>query len=126
MFKVFFKPFEDYYSQKANSIAAPKNLSLVHKGWNKLTQGFSKPLAIQESKGAKENRNRTVYDYLLEPEELTGAQQIQRYRDPNLFIYTEDEALVFLSDNIQPNDPARRKFCQIYKLVKKQLGLQTN
>jgi hypothetical protein len=115
----FFKPFEDYYSQKANSIAAPKNLSLVHKGWNKLTQGFSKPLAIQESKAAKENRNRTVYDYLLEPEELTAAQQIERYRDPNLFTYTEDEALVFLSDNIQPNDPARRKILSDLQTSKK-------
>ena len=104
----FYKPFEDYYSAKANEISAPKNLSLVHKGWDRLTKGKTVPLTPKEVQTKKDMATRSVYDYLLDPVEFTNEEQIEMYRDPKTFTYTQDEALVYLSENVNPNDPARR------------------
>ena len=99
----FFKPFEDYYDGQAKEITSSKNLSIVHKGWDKLTnRGERKAPVI-----SKEQATRSVYDFLLEPTSFTSNEQIELYRDPNEFVYNKDEAKSFVSQNLQASDPAR-------------------
>ena len=104
----FFKPFEDYYANQQENIAAPKNISLIHNAWSKITGRGKETLTPKQQAAAKSMATRSVYDYLLTPDTLTSDEQIEMYRDPKAFTYNKDEALVFLSEAVNPNDPARR------------------
>ena len=80
--ETFFKPFEDFYTEESKRIAAPKNLSVVHNGWDRLTNKFR-----NESKDKKENEeitfaqaNRNSYGYLIEPDAIDGNAAIEVYR----------------------------------------------
>ena len=101
--ETFFKPFEDYYDSQAKEITAPKNLSLIHKGWDKLTNREER----QAPTISKDQATRSVYDFLLNPTSFTPEEQIELYRDPNEFVYNKDEAKSFVSQNLQASDPAR-------------------
>ena len=115
----FFKPFEDYYSNQQESIAAPKNISLIHNAWSKITGKGKETLTPKQQAAAKSMATRSVYDYLLTPDALTSDEQIEMYRDPKAFTYNKDEALVFLSQTVNPNDPARRNLISSLDTSKK-------
>ena len=88
----FFQPFNDYYNQRAEEINAPKNRSLVHAGWNKITQGRKKvdPTAPTLEERRK-TANRGNFGYLLDPDEIKSADEISMFRDPDKFTMTNQE-----------------------------------
>ena len=88
----FFQPFNDYYNQRAEEINAPKNRSLVHAGWNKITQGRKKvdPTAPTLEERRK-TANRGNFGYLLDPDEIKSADEISMFRDPDKFVMTNQE-----------------------------------
>ena len=88
----FFQPFNDYYNQRAEEINAPKNRSLVHAGWNKITQGRKKvdPTAPTLEERRK-TANRGNFGYLLDPDEIKPADEIAMFRDPDKFTMTNQE-----------------------------------
>ena len=88
----FFQPFNDYYNQRAEEINAPKNRSLVHAGWNKITQGRKKvdPTAPTLEERRK-TANRGNFGYLLDPDEIKSADEISMFRDPDKFVMTNKE-----------------------------------
>lgn len=81
--ETFFRPFEDYYSEKTKDIAAPKNLSVVHNAWDKTKDLFRKQPAMSEEE--KQNKisiaNRNSYGYLIEPDSIKGDSAILAYRE---------------------------------------------
>ena len=88
----FFQPFNDYYNQRAEEINAPKNRSLVHAGWNKITQGRKKvdPTAPTLA-DRRRTANRGDFGYLLDPDEIKPADEIAMFRDPDKFVMTNRE-----------------------------------
>lgn len=80
--ETFFKPFEDYYTEESKRIAAPKNLSLVHNGWDRLTNKFKNE--EKDKKGnaqiTVEEATRSTFGYLIEPDAITGSAAIDAYR----------------------------------------------
>jgi hypothetical protein len=101
----FFQPFNDYYNQRAEEINAPKNRSLVHAGWNKITQGRKKvdPTAPTLEERRK-TANRGNFGYLLDPDEIKSADEISMFRDPDKFTMTNQEVKAgIISLNIDNN-----------------------
>lgn len=92
----FFKPFEDYYVSESRKIAAPENISLVHKGFSFLTGNKKQKLSELESKRQREAATRTSFEYLLSPDVIQDKASIDLYRDPNEFSYTKDEAASYI------------------------------
>ena len=76
--ETFFKPFEDYYTEESKRIVAPKNLSIVHNGWDRLTNRFKNEEKDKKITVAEANRN--TYGYLVEPDAITGTSVIETYR----------------------------------------------
>ena len=105
----FFKPFEDYYTNKQEDIAAPKNLSIVHNAWNRITQGKQKPITEAEIATQRKAATRGAFDYLLDPSVVSRTEQIERERDVSTVTYSKEEAQRFIVDNMAPTDPARGK-----------------
>ena len=78
----FFKPFEDYYTQQQTSLAAPKNVSIIHNAWDKVTSNFKNKDDL-ESKSQQitlEQANRNTFGYLVEPDKIEGTAAIEIYR----------------------------------------------
>lgn len=92
----FFKPFEDYYVSQTRKIAAPENISLVHKGFSFLTGKKKQKLSEIELKRQREAATRTSFEYLLSPDVIKDKASIDLYRDPNEFTYTKDEAASYI------------------------------
>lgn len=92
----FFKPFEDYYVSQTRKIAAPENISLVHKGFSFLTGDKKQKLSEIELKRQREAATRTSFEYLLSPDVIKDKASIDLYRDPNEFTYTKDEAASYI------------------------------
>ena len=98
--ETFFKPFEDYYSSQQQEIAAPKNLSLVHNAWDKITKNFrdKDELDSKANKITLAEANRNTFGYLIEPDEIKGTAAIETYRkgktgfDTTKFIMDNNEA----------------------------------
>mgnify|MGYP003642396935 CR=1 FL=1 len=105
----FFKPFEEYYSNRQEDIAAPKNLSIVHNAWNRLTQGKQKPVTEAEMATKRKTATRGAFDYLLDPSVVSKTEQIERERDTSTVTYSKEEAQRFIVDNMAATDPARGK-----------------
>ena len=88
----FFQPFNDYYNQRAEEINAPKNRSLVHAGWNRITEGRKK---VDPTAPTLEDRrkvaNRGTFGYLLDPDEIKPRDEIALFRNPNEFVMTTGE-----------------------------------
>ena len=88
----FYQPFNDYYNQRAEEINAPKNRSLVHAGWNRITEGRKK---VDPTAPTLEDRrkvaNRGTFGYLLDPDEIKPQDEIALFRNPNEFVMTTGE-----------------------------------
>ena len=115
----FFKPFEDYYTTRQADIAAPKNLSIVHSAWNRLTKGKQTPLTEAEITAKRGTATRSAFDYLLDPSVVSKTEQIERERDPSTVTYTKEEAQRFIVDTMAPTDPARGKALREFDFSKK-------
>ena len=115
----FFKPFEDYYTTRQADIAAPKNLSIVHSAWNRLTQGKQTPLTEAEIATQRGAATRSAFDYLLDPSVVSKTEQIERERDPSTITYSKEEAQRFIVDTMAPTDPARAKALREFDFSKK-------
>ena len=115
----FFKPFEDYYTTRQADIAAPKNLSIVHSAWNRLTKGKQTPLTEAEITAKRGTATRSAFDYLLDPSVVSKTEQIERERDPSTVTYTKEEAQRFIVDTMAPTDPARGKALREFVFSKK-------
>ena len=87
----FFKPFEDFYVSENERIAAAKNVSLVHKGWDFLTGGKKKDLTEAQIKDARNAAAKNNLGYLLNPDSFTAQENIELYRDPTVSTFTADE-----------------------------------
>jgi hypothetical protein len=80
--EAFFKPFEDYYSQQETQLSAPKNVSIIHNAWDRVTSNFKNKDKL-ESKSEQltlEQANRNTFGYLVEPDEIQGKAAIEIYR----------------------------------------------
>jgi len=115
----FFKPFEDYYTTRQADIAAPKNLSIVHSAWNRLTKGNQTPLTEAEITAKRGTATRSAFDYLLDPSVVSKTEQIERERDPSTVTYSKEEAQRFIVDTMAPTDPARGKALREFDFSKK-------
>lgn len=103
----FFKPFEDYYVTKQEEIAAPGNVSLVHKAWNKLTNKNDKQTLTDIQKENKRNEAiRNNFGYLLNPDEITGDAAIAQYKPLEMTV-TKTEAANQILSSIENQDIAR-------------------
>lgn len=103
----FFKPFEDYYVSKQEQIAAPGNVSLVHKAWNKLTNKNDKQTLTNIQKENQRNEAiRNNFGYLLNPDEITGDAAIAQYKPLEMTI-TKTEAANQILSSIENQDIAR-------------------
>ena len=95
----FFQPFNDYYNQRAEEINAPKNRSLVHAGWNKITQGRKKVDPTAPTLEERRKRaNRGNFGYLLDPDEIKESDEISMFRDPDKFVMTNSEVRAGISN----------------------------
>ena len=115
----FFKPFEDYYTTRQADISAPKNLSIVHSAWNRLTKGKQTPLTEAEITAKRGTATRSAFDYLLDPSVVSKTEQIERERDSSTVTYTKEEAQRFIVDTMAPTDPARGKALREFDFSKK-------
>ena len=115
----FFKPFEDYYTTRKADITAPKNLSIVHSAWNRITKGKQTPLTEAEITAKRGTATRSAFDYLLDPSVVSKTEQIERERDSSTVTYTKEEAQRFIVDAMAPTDPARGKALREFDFSKK-------
>jgi len=103
----FFKPFEDYYVTKQEEIAAPGNVSLVHKAWNKLTnKNDKKTLTDIQKENQRNEAIRNNFGYLLNPDEITGDAAIAQYKPLEMTV-TKTEAANQILSSIENQDIAR-------------------
>jgi hypothetical protein len=105
----FFKPFEDYYRNKQEDTAAPKNISIIHNVWDKITGKRKAPVSEQELINQKNTATRNSLNFLVSPDVVSRTEQIERERDTSTITYTKEEAQRFIVDNLAPTDPARGK-----------------
>ena len=103
----FFKPYEDYYVSKQQAIAAPKELSLVHKGWDMLTGKNNKAPSAAQLETERNTALQGSFGYLLNPTEVTGDAAIELYRDPNAFSLTKTEAQSRIVETVKDPDLQR-------------------
>ena len=103
----FFKPFEDYYVGQEKQIAAPGNVSLVHKGWNFLTGQKKEELTEQEKLDNKNIATRGSFGFLLNPDEIKDDATIELYRDPNEFTFNKDEASLNIIQTVKDTELQR-------------------
>ena len=103
----FFKPYEDYYVSKQQAIAAPKELSLVHKGWDMLTGKNNKAPSAAQLETERNTALRGSFGYLLNPTEVTGDAAIELYRDPNAFSLSKTEAQSRIVETVKDPDLQR-------------------
>lgn len=103
----FYKPYEDYYVSKQQAIAAPKELSLVHKGWDMLTGKNNKAPSAAQLETERNTALQGSFGYLLNPTEVTGDAAIELYRDPNAFSLTKTEAQSRIVETVKDPDLQR-------------------
>ena len=97
----FMKPLEDYYIQQGKQIAAPKNISLVHKAFDFVRPGKRKQ-DLQNI--TRDQALRSNFAYLLDPTVIQGKASIDLYRDPNQFKYNKTEAASYIVQTYGDND----------------------
>lgn len=103
----FYKPFEDYYKGKQKEIAAPANVSLVHKAWDKITNREDKKILTDMQKEQRLNEaTRGSFGYLLNPDEITGDAAIAQYK-PTEMLITKGEAASQILSTIQNESMAK-------------------
>jgi|TARA_Y100000289_G_scaffold47523_1_gene47812 Skp family chaperone for outer membrane proteins len=92
--ETFFKPFDDHYVDRAREINAPKNKSLVHAGWARLTEGrkAKNPLTPDKIEERRKLAHRGNFGYLLDPDEIKSGDEIRFSRDPSDYVFTDTEA----------------------------------
>ena len=82
----FYKPFNDYYESEAERMSSPSELSLIHRGWNKLIKRRKSeeltPKQIQEN---IDKANRTALDFLVNPVKFSEEAAIPVYRKKDEF-----------------------------------------
>lgn len=103
----FYKPFEDFYKGKQEEIAAPANVSLVHKAWDKITNREDKKILtdIQKEQRLSE-ATRGSFGYLLNPDEITGEAAIAQYK-PTEMLVSKGEAASQILSTIQNESMAK-------------------
>lgn len=103
----FYKPFEDFYKGKQEEIAAPANVSLVHKAWDKITNREDKKILtdIQKEQRLSE-ATRGSFGYLLDPDEITGNASIAQYK-PTEMLVSKGEAASQILSTIQNESMAK-------------------
>lgn len=97
----FFKPFEDYYVSEQERISAPKNVSLVHKAWDYVTGDRKQALTKTQRETAKNTATQASFEKLLKGDVFNGDEAIKLARDPNEFDFTQQEAILYINQNIQ-------------------------
>lgn len=103
----FYKPFEDYYKGRQEEIAAPANVSLVHKAWDKITNREDKKILTDMQKEQRLNEaTRGSFGYLLNPDEITGDSAIAQYK-PTEMLITKGEAASQILSTIQNESMAK-------------------
>ena len=103
----FYKPFEDYYKGRQEEIAAPANVSLVHKAWDKITNREDKKILTDMQKEQRLNEaTRGSFGYLLNPDEITGDSAIAQYK-PTEMLVSKGEAAEQILSTIQNESMAK-------------------
>jgi len=97
----FFKPFEDYYVSEQERISAPKNVSLVHKAWDYVTGDRKQALTKTQRETAKNTATQASFQKLLKGGVFNGDEAIKLARDPNEFDFTQQEAILYINQNIK-------------------------
>tara|TARA_Y100001938_G_scaffold133056_1_gene191958 strand:- start:310 stop:1635 length:1326 start_codon:yes stop_codon:yes gene_type:complete len=97
----FFKPFEDYYVSEQERISAPKNVSLVHKAWDYVTGDRKQELTKTQRETAKNTATQASFEKLLKGDVFNGEEAIKLARDPNEFDFTQQEAILYINQNIK-------------------------
>ena len=97
----FFKPFEDYYVAEKERISAPKNVSLVHKAWDYVTGDRKQALTKTQRETAKNTATQASFEKLLKGDVFNGEEAIKLARDPNEFDFTQQEAILYINQNIK-------------------------
>jgi len=97
----FFKPFEDYYVSEQERISAPKNVSLVHKAWDYVTGDRKQALTKTQRETAKNTATQASFQKLLKGDVFNGDEAIKLARDPNEFDFTQQEAILYINQNIK-------------------------
>ena len=96
----FYKPFNDYYESEAEKISAPSELSLVHRGWNKLRRRKSEELTPQEIQINIDKANRSALDFLVDPVKFSEQAAIPTYRKKDEFEFSKDDALTYVHSQL--------------------------
>ena len=118
--ETFFKPFDDHYVDRAREINAPKNKSLVHAGWARLTEGrkAKNPLTPDKIEERRKLAHRGNFGYLLDPDEIKSGDEIRFSRDPSDYVFTDTEArTAILSYNLDVETSYTRKGLQDYVAI---------
>ena len=66
----FYQPFNDYYESEAERMSSPSELSLVHRGWNKIRRRKDEPVTTKQLQTSKNLATRNVLDFLVNPVEI--------------------------------------------------------
>ena len=118
----FFKPFNDHYEKRAEEISSPKNLSLVHAGWNKIRRRKDEPVTSKELQTSKNLATRSVLDFLVNPVDFNKQEQIDLYRrKKGDKTFTKEDGLLYLYSNIPDSDVARDITLTTFKNNQQQL-----
>mgnify|MGYP003109235634 FL=1 len=118
----FFKPFNDHYEKRAEEISSPKNLSLVHAGWNKIRRRKDEPVTSKELQTSKNLATRSVLDFLVNPVDFNKQEQIDLYRrKKGDKTFTKEDGLLYLYNNIPDSDVARDITLTTFKNNQQQL-----
>ena len=99
----FYKPFNDYYESEAERMSSPSELSLIHRGWNKvIRRRKSEELTPQQIQENINKANRTALDFLVDPVKFSEEAAIPVYRKKDEFEFTKDDALAYVHAELGP------------------------
>jgi len=92
----FYQPFNDYYESEAERMSSPSELSLVHRGWNKIRRRKSEELTPKQIQENIDKANRTALDFLVDPVKFSEEAAIPVYRKKDEFEFTKNDALAYV------------------------------
>jgi hypothetical protein len=102
----FYKPFNDYYESEAERISSPSELSLIHRGWNKvIRRKKSEELTPQQIQENIAIANRSALDFLVDPVKFSGEAAIPVYRKKDEFEFNKNDALAYVHAELR-NSPS--------------------
>jgi hypothetical protein len=105
----FYKPFNDYYESEAERMSSPSELSLIHRGWNKvIRRRKSEELTPEQIKENIDIANRSALDFLVDPVKFSEKAAIPVYRKKNQYDFTKEDALAYVHSELgaSPSAPS--------------------